>query len=209
MALTTIPRISAGSSPSGCLAHACWLIQDMNRPRVVEFVAARVGEGTSSVALEFARTAAALARSSVLLVEADLAPAVHLDRPGLVEVMAATKSLDAAVRPLGHGVDAARLTTGGLRSELLKRSALAPLWDAIRARYALAVIDAPALERGIDGIALAAQVDAVLIVVEAERTRAPVVERLVELLQRAGAPIAGAILNKRRFYVPSFIYDRF
>jgi Mrp family chromosome partitioning ATPase len=48
-----------------------------------------------------------------------------------------------------------------------------------------------------------------VIVVEAERTRAPVVERLVSLLQRAGAPLAGSILNKRRFYVPSFIYDHF
>jgi len=196
-------------APSGCLAHACWLIQDMDRPRVVEFVAARVGEGTSTVAREFARTAAALARSNVLLVEADLTPASQPARPGLVEAMAATNSLAAAIRALEGGVDAARLTTHGLRSELLKRTALAPLWDAIRARYGLAVVDAPALERGIDGIALAAQVDAVLIVVEAERTRAPVVERLVDLLQRADAPLVGAVLNKRRFYVPSFIYDRF
>jgi Mrp family chromosome partitioning ATPase len=181
----------------------------MDRPRVVEFVAARVGEGTSTVAREFARTASALARSNVLLIEADLTPASRPPRPGLVEAMAATNSLGAAIRPLEGGVDAARLTSDGLRSELLKRAVLAPLWDAIRARYGLAVVDAPALERGIDGIALAAQLDAVLIVVEAERTRAPVVERLVDLLRRADAPIVGAVLNKRRFYVPSFIYDRF
>jgi Mrp family chromosome partitioning ATPase len=69
-------------------------------------------------------------------------------------------------------------------------------------------VDAPALELGVQGIALAAQSDAAVIVVEAERTRPPIVERLVELLRRAGAPIVGTILNKRRLYVPAFVYDR-
>jgi Mrp family chromosome partitioning ATPase len=195
---------------AGCLAQACWLLHDVDRPRIVELIAARAGEGTTTVARELAGTAAALAKSNVLLIEAAPPPGSFGSRPGLIELMAASSSLEAAIQPLGGGVDTARLAGGGgLRPELLKRSSLAPLWQAVRARYPLTVIDAPALERGIDGIALGAQVDAVVIVVEAERTRAPVVERLVSLLQRAGAPLAGSILNKRRFYVPSFIYDHF
>jgi Mrp family chromosome partitioning ATPase len=143
----------------------------------------------------------------VLLVDAT--PAAGWDSaPGLVEA-AASGMLDAAIRPLAEGVDTARLVGSSvLQPDLLRRSGLAPTWDAVRSRYRLAVIDAPALESGIEGVAIGAQVDSVVVVVEAERTRTQVVERLVDLLRRAQAPVTGTILNKRRFYLPACIYDR-
>ena len=184
------------------------MIHDVDQPRIVAFIASHHGEGTSTVALDFARTAAALAKADVLLVDA--APAGRWDgMPGLVESVAAG-AFEHAVRPLEPGVDTALLVgSGGLQPDLLRRSGLAPVWDAVRGHYRLAVIDAPALESGIEGVALGAQVDAVVVVVEAERTRAPVALRLVDLLRRAEAPVTGAVLNKRRFYVPAWIYDRF
>ena len=95
-----------------------------------------------------------------------------------------------------------------LEPKLLAPSSLTEVMRAVRARYRLSIVDAPALELGVQGIALATQADATLVVVEAERTRGPIVERLLEVLRRAGVPVAGTILNKRRLYVPAFIYDR-
>jgi Mrp family chromosome partitioning ATPase len=48
--------------------------------------------------------------------------------------------------------------------------------------------------------------DANLIVVEAESTRAAVAQNLRDQLMEIGAPIAGVVLNRRRFHIPRFIY---
>jgi Mrp family chromosome partitioning ATPase len=202
-----VGELEPGSGQDDWLAPACCLIQDMDQPRIVELIAAHAGEGTSTIARGLAATAAAILRSDVLLVDASSGPPSLLHRPGLADGPAGPASIGAAVTACAPGVHRARLVSSGIRPELLRRPGLSPLWDLLRARYALTILDAPALESGIDGIALAAQVDSVLVVVEAEKTRAPVVQRLMDLLRRAGAPVAGAILNKRRFYIPSFLYD--
>ncbi len=82
------------------------------------------------------------------------------------------------------------------------------MWAAVRARFAAVTVDAPALERSYEAITLAGQMDAVIVVVEAERTRAPVVEHLVNVLRRAEAPVVGTVLNKRRYRIPRFLYSR-
>jgi Mrp family chromosome partitioning ATPase len=76
----------------------------------------------------------------------------------------------------------------------------------LRASFNLVVVDGCALEAGFEGIALAPQMDANLIVVEAESTRAAVAQNLRDQLMEIGAPIAGVVLNRRRFHIPRFIY---
>ena len=46
------------------------------------------------------------------------------------------------------------------------------------------------------GLVLARSSDAAIVVVQAERTRRPVVRRLVDLLRQTGAPVAGTVLNR-------------
>jgi Mrp family chromosome partitioning ATPase len=48
--------------------------------------------------------------------------------------------------------------------------------------------------------------DGVVVVIAAESTRAPIVMSLLERLQGQGAPILGAVLNKRKVYIPHLIY---
>jgi Mrp family chromosome partitioning ATPase len=52
------------------------------------------------------------------------------------------------------------------------------------------------------------KVDGVVLVIEAERVRTPVIERAVDTLQDCGANVLGAVLNKRRFPIPRFLYKR-
>ena len=56
------------------------------------------------------------------------------------------------------------------------------------------------------GLKAAAQCDGVVVVLEAEKSRGPVVEHLVSSLRAVQARVLGAVMNKRRFYVPSRIY---
>lgn len=54
--------------------------------------------------------------------------------------------------------------------------------------------------------ALSALADGAVMVVEAERTRSPVVEQLKLQTETAGGRVIGTVLNRRRFYIPAWAY---
>jgi Mrp family chromosome partitioning ATPase len=53
---------------------------------------------------------------------------------------------------------------------------------------------------------LASQVDAVILVVAAESTRAPVAQNLHDRIAEVSGPVVGVVLNRWRFHIPSFPY---
>lgn len=187
------------------LAHSCGVAQEGSPHRLVEFIAARDGEGTSTVALAFAESLVRLSGGTVLLVDASSGGGI--DEVGLMEAMIAGLPVERAVTELGEGVFGARLSgIAHLSGELMRRVGHRELWRNICERYDRIVVDAPALERSNRGITLAEHMDAVVIVVEAEATRGPVLGRLIDLLQRTGAPVVGTVLNKRKYYIPKSVY---
>lgn len=191
------------------LAHACGMPRgDGGRPRLIEFVSARRGEGTSTVALQFARSLNRLAGPPVLLVDATPSDDDGNGMPSLVEVLDLGLPIERAVASLGDGLGLAKLGSLAGRGGRTRQVGYPDVWAAVRSRFAAAAVDAPALERSHDAITLAGQMDAVIVVVEAERTRAPVVEHLVSVLRRAEAPVIGTVLNKRRYRIPRFLYSR-
>ena len=83
------------------------------------------------------------------------------------------------------------------------------LLQHLRRHYNLVVIDAPAATVSSDSFALARHVDGVILIAEADYTRWPVVQHLKDRLIKSGGTILGVVLNKRRYYIPSFLYKRF
>ena len=83
-------------------------------------------------------------------------------------------------------------------------------WESIlataRGQYDIVLIDTPAIASSSVGIILAPLVDMNLIVVEAEKTRSISARHLIDRIDATGAHVIGAILNKRRFYIPAFVY---
>ena len=187
------------------LAHSCGVANEGSSHRLIEFIAARDGEGTSTVARAFAESLVRLSGGTVLLVDASSTKDV--DEIGLMEAMIAGLPVEGAISELGEGVFGARLSgIPRLSGELMRRVGHRELWQAICERFDKVVVDAPALERSNRGVTLAAHMDAVVIVVEAETTRGPVLGRLIDLLQRSGAPVVGTVLNKRKYYIPNAVY---
>jgi len=97
----------------------------------------------------------------------------------------------------------APIGAGGLKVEEAKWSTII---KAARSSFDLILIDSPAFERSSAGIEVAALADATLVVVEAEVTRAAVARRLVDQVEDAGGQVIGAVLNKRSFYIPRWLY---
>jgi len=72
----------------------------------------------------------------------------------------------------------------------------------------LILVDSPPATTSPEGFALMRKADGVVLVVEADKTRWPVVESVKERILQHGGNVLGLVLNKRRYHIPEFVYRR-
>ena len=77
-----------------------------------------------------------------------------------------------------------------------------------RSSFEYVLLDCPSSGVGSEATAFAQHVDGIILVVEANRTKAPQLKLTEHQLQMAGGNILGYVLNKRRYLVPEWIYRR-
>jgi Mrp family chromosome partitioning ATPase len=177
-------------------------------PRTVMFIASQGGEGTSTVAAQFARSLASDERLRVLLVDG------HVRRPAYGPDGSPTAALPARGTPhrqsisSAPGPDLMPLSVDSREAHTLTPDSLRESLDAIASGYDWVVIDGPPVLESPDAATLGAVADGVVVVVQAGRTKRPVLTRSVDLLTRAGGRVLGTVLNRRRLEIPGFIYRR-
>jgi Mrp family chromosome partitioning ATPase len=189
------------------------LLHDSPR-KVIQFVAAREAEGTSTVVREFARISALMLGKSVFLMDADRpAPTSETFAEGDPGDGGGSGRMDlVAFEKAISGVDRSRTSVCLIsqKSVFLQKyfysAEIENFWENLRQQFELVLIDSPSLAASPDGIAISRRVDGVVLVVEAEKTRWPVAENLKEQIRRNGGNILGVVFNKRRFYIPEFLY---
>ncbi len=78
--------------------------------------------------------------------------------------------------------------------------------EQLRGQYDVVIIDCPPIL--IDGSwsALLRTVDGIILVVEAERTRSAVLRSTTKMIGEVGGHILGIVFNRRRQYIPRFLY---
>lgn len=196
--------------------------------RTVMFIAARSGEGTSSVATAFSLLAAEQARKPVWLIDLDL-KRNHLFNSFAVgpfaeafggvgpPYSAALKTQpffsvepepQEAAQGLGlftaHRVGETRLMVTQFDASRLTsgqgiRIKTQPnYWQAVRAATDWAVVDAPALELASAGLAITSQMDKTVIVVNADDTSPNDVETVRREIESHGGRVAGVVLNREK-----------
>lgn len=182
-------------------------------PRIVQVTSATKGEGTSTVARDLAVTIADALRKRVLL--------ISVMRPGLDNFAAATPvGLEAVMTGSVDQGDVIEAVPGlplfetSLNAVGASNGHLfdAPAMDrALRSALALVdlvVIDTPPVLNGFVAAALARHCGGTVLVVEAERVRAPKVEEARRTIEAHGGRVIGAVMNKRRWHIPEFVYRR-
>ena len=171
--------------------------------RVIEFVASAPGEGTSTLASAYASANAAQLQRKVLLLVTSRRHAVG---PGVLQNLALGEPVEQLLTPRDDGVYVARvggISTGEPGWKLLRRP---ELWANLRRHFDLVVLDMPPLEVSRAGLKVAVACDGVVVVVEAEKTRSPVVRDLIERLRAVRGNVLGTVLNKRRYHLPKRLY---
>jgi Mrp family chromosome partitioning ATPase len=171
------------------------------KPIVVAFAGAQGGEGASTVAAQFAITLAGDAQIRALLVDASAQRPALLVAPGpLAGLFEPGGVPDAA-----GAIDAMPVSEAARNIGLVVPAELDAALQPLKSQYDWIVIDLPSVLYSADAAALA---DGVAIVVEAGRTKKPVLGRGVDLLRKAGARVIGSVLNRRQLEIPEFIYRR-
>ena len=77
-----------------------------------------------------------------------------------------------------------------------------------RARFDYVILDTPPVSRYVDCLVIGPRVDHVILVVRAHRTKKQIVVHAKEQIAKHGGRIMGVVLNRRRFFIPEFIYKR-
>lgn len=182
------------------------------RARAIGISSASVGEGVTTVAGKLAMSAARMAESPILLVDCNLEHPELEDvfrlRPaaGLRDVLGGRTPLAECIRRT-HVANVTVLGPGG-RMRGSDRCDWQELLDAMTKQSSLILFDMPPVNELVSQSLPLADLDGLLLVVEAERSRRPAVQRAMSQLQRAGAKIEGVILNKRKTHVPNWLYNR-
>jgi capsular exopolysaccharide synthesis family protein len=186
------------------------------RPRVLMFVSAAAGEGSSTVAATFARVLALDQTSRVLLVDANARrPGLSTyfglpEGPGLPEVLHSGYPFADTVRAVErqnlHVMPSmpGQANSGNLYAQQLVRAFLSQYGT----HYDYVIFDAPPVLESPETTVLGGAVDTSLLVVRAARTKGGVVNRAIESLAKAGVPVLGVVLNRRRLDIPEFLYKR-
>ncbi|PIE70110.1 MAG: hypothetical protein CSA22_09490 [Deltaproteobacteria bacterium] len=178
-------------------------------------VGAAAGVGTTTVAIGFARFLAEVLQQKVLLVDADYrtesAKGKKKDEKakGFCELLAHKARLEEVVVQQSDFLDFLPRGDAALLSSTLfsinkdMKSSI----DDIASHYAMVIIDASPLAMSPGTYSLAHIVDGVIVVAQAEKTRKAVLQNVRDQLQSIDAFIAGAVLNKRKFHIPAWLYN--
>jgi capsular exopolysaccharide synthesis family protein len=171
-------------------------------------------EGASFVAFHLAVSLAKDPQTRVLLVDADFRrPSLHplfenANAAGFSDTLTAgvdprdvlrrTSMPQLAFMPLGTPVaDPGQCLRSDQLDRLLKR---------FKSNFNFVIFDTPPVSRFPECLIMGPKVDQVILVVRAHRTRRQAVEHAKEEIKKYGGRLLGVVLNRRRFYVPSFLY---
>lgn len=129
--------------------------------------------------------------------------------PGLSEVVLDGMALDAALYPTADA-DTLFILPAGQRmaspSTIFRSAAFAALMTDLKRGWDYVVCDTPPVLSESDASLMAAQFDAAVLVVSCEETRWEVARMVAERMDAAGGRLIAAVLNRRRYYIPSALY---
>lgn len=172
------------------------------------------GEGVSTVAITLAQAMAMGKTYPTLLVDIDLGtPSIHkylglANEFGISELLSSTSPFEQAIQKT-QNTDLWVLTAGKERldvSNILKTARFREFMGFARDHFAYVIFDASPVKESFDGLVFGSALDSCLFVVHADRTPINVVQSARKQLAQARIDILGIVLNRKKYYVPKFIF---
>jgi Mrp family chromosome partitioning ATPase len=181
-------------------------------PLAIAFTACEHGDGTTTAATCAAISLALHGGRDVVLVETNayrpgLAALLGIaPGPGLEEVRSGEAPLETALR--STDVPGLRVLPVGVPSatSVAPRSAeMAKVWERLGRASCHLVVDAPPVPGHPQSIPIVASLDAVVLILNARRTRKRHVKPVIAALENAGIPLLGTLLNRCTRELPTWL----
>jgi Mrp family chromosome partitioning ATPase len=198
------------------LVQRLFLGQPPRPLRVVVFAGIDRGNGCSRICIEVGRILAANVPGSVCLVDANLrTPSLPgffgvPNNHGLVNALLQ----EGEIRSFARQIKSSNLwlLSAGLHSPdstgVLNSERLSTRFQELRNEFEYILIDTPALNLYPDGITLGRIADGVVVVLQADSTRRESALTSLQALRESHIEVLGAVLNRRTFPIPGFVYRR-
>ena len=173
----------------------------------IQFIGTHKGAGTSTLLRAFAKVVSTRLEKSVLIVDADpeASQAEHFadlsaPRPKNPNVIRRVGNSNLYLIEARFGRDSDNVFVG---LPYTQRQLV-----TLRKLYDLILIDSSPAQESSDNVALTKNVDGVIMVLEADKTRWQVAKSLKEKIEDQGARILGTVLNGHQYHIPEAIYKR-
>jgi capsular exopolysaccharide synthesis family protein len=186
--------------------------------RIIMFTSAVQGEGKTTIAASLGRVLAIGETEKILLVDLAVTdPQLHelfgvTNEKGIVEYLAGKAELKDVVHSLDQGVldliPAGLFKSGEMAQPLFNSERMAQFIDAVADEYDYVLIDAPAILEVPETAIIGSYVGGVVMVIHSGKTRREVVKRAIQMVEKLDGKLIGTILNKKKYYIPEFIYRR-
>ena len=190
-------------------------LKDQGR-RTILFTSAGHEEGVTTLASSYARVTALGSDERVLLIEMNARRPALFWRMGLSSEDGVSHYLRNE-RPLANviqrdpklGYDVIHIgekdpTTIQLHLE----KGFPEMLAEASAGYDTVIIDAPPVVVSPETPQLAAHVDGVVMVVYSGKTRREIVQRSIHMIEQFEGRVLGVVLNRKKYYIPDFLYQR-
>lgn len=184
--------------------------------KTIAFTSASAKGGATTSAVNFATALAFDNRLKILLVDGNFhSPIIHQlfnvdSSPGLTELLSgkeleidflhSNEHKNLYILPNGKGSQNSTTRFGSDEFDKLLK-VLQGLFDYV-------IFDSPYVNRDAETKVLSNKCDGVILVIESGKTRGQAARRAKRELEVAGANVLGVILNRRKHYIPQWIYDR-
>jgi len=179
----------------------------------VQFVSAQNGDDSSRIAVSFAKLVPTRLGKQTLLLAAGPRAATGKLLPasgakGWDSILTGDCSLDDTLYKTDvPGLTVAQVSANaGALPTVLASPKAAEIFESLRQRFQMIVVDAPPAGASWDAVVLSNLVDGAVIVVEAGRTRWQAVQSAISDIEGQSGRVFGVILNKQKHYIPQWVY---
>ena len=200
----------------GILKNSLESILGKGKKQSLMFVGSTSGEGTTTIVSSYAKLLSLQSHEKVLLIEMNARHPSLAHKLGLASHLGVTnyfdgdRTLDAILQDTRQG--SFKVISVGQKDPVKVQLHLDRMFPALMQsalqRFDTVLIDAPPVVGSPETPPLSAHVDGVVVVVHTGKTKREVVQRSLSIIGQSDGKVLGVILNRKKYYIPDFIYQR-
>jgi capsular exopolysaccharide synthesis family protein len=184
--------------------------------KTIMFTGSVSGEGTSTIAVGFASSLAASYHQKVLLIDLNFRKPDHHkffgidEKNDFIDVFLSTNGVESFFSGMKQG-DLFVITSKGhleTSTSIFESEWFVKFLKRMRERFHYVIIDAPPVTSFTDAQIIGCRVDGVVLIFESGKTRRQVALKAIKDIEATGGKLLGVVVNKRKYYIPKWVYKR-